>query len=111
MSGNAPIVNGRTRLYGTIGDPIEHVASPTFTTEAFRAAGINALVVPIHATASKFEMVMRGLRAIGNLDGLIITLPHKVRTLAFVDHLLDTGRRVGAINALRREADGTWTGD
>lgn len=111
MAASAPIVDGKTRLYGTIGDPIEHVASPTFTTEAFRAAGINALVVPIRATPSDFEIVMRGLRAIGNLDGLIVTLPHKVRAMAFVDHLLGTGRRVGAINAMRRNVDGSWTGD
>lgn len=80
-------------------------------TEAFRAAAINALVVPIHARPSEFDIVMRGLQAIGNFDGLVVTLPLKVRSLEFTDHLLDTGRRVGAINAIRRNADGSWTGD
>src|SRR6476620_6567314 len=75
LAARAPLVDGKTRLYGTIGDPIEHVASPTFMTEAFRAAAINALVVPIHARPSEFDIVMRGLQAIGNFDGLVVTLP------------------------------------
>jgi shikimate dehydrogenase len=29
----------------------------------------------------------------------------------FVDQLMPTGERVGAINAMRREQDGTWVGD
>lgn len=111
MKADLPIVNGRTRLYGTIGDPIDHVASPAFTTEAFRAAGIDALVVPIQAARPDFAVVMRGLNAIGNFDGLIVTLPHKVPAMAFVDHLFPTAQRVGAINAMRRNADGSWTGD
>jgi shikimate dehydrogenase len=106
-----PIVDGKTRLYGTLGDPIEHVASPRFATEAFRAAGVNALVVPIHVTPADLEVVMRGLKAIGNFDGFVVTLPHKVQAMAFVDRVLATGRRVGAINAIRRNADGSWTGD
>ena len=31
--------------------------------------------------------------------------------LPLADRVLPTGQRVGAVNALRREPDGTWTGD
>jgi shikimate dehydrogenase len=54
---------------------------------------------------------VRGLKAIGNLDGIIITVPHKMHMLELVDEVLVTGRRVGAINAARRDPDGRWIGD
>lgn len=106
-----PIVNGATRLYGIIGDPIAQVKSPEVFTARFRAAGINALLVPIHVKPETFDDALRGLRSLANLDGIIATIPYKSRVLPFVDRLLPTGERVGAINAMRREADGSWSGD
>src|SRR5262249_5905984 len=49
--------------------------------------------------------------ALGNLDGLLVTVPFKARMLPFAARLGDTARTVGALNALRREPDGSWTGD
>jgi shikimate dehydrogenase len=54
---------------------------------------------------------MRGLMALRNLDGLVVTVPYKHRATELADLLHPTGRRVGAINALRRERDGRWSGD
>jgi shikimate dehydrogenase len=51
------------------------------------------------------------LRKIRNLDGLILTMPHKVAMAGLVDELLPNGRNVGAINAARRGNDGRWSGD
>lgn len=106
-----PIVDGATRLYGIVGDPIEQVKSPEVFTARFRAAGVNALLVPLHVKPETFDDAMRGLKAVANLDGIIATVPYKARALPFVDRLLATGERVGAINAMRREGDGRWSGD
>lgn len=113
MTTNAalPIVNGVTRLYGIIGDPIEQVKSPEVFTARFRAAGINAILLPMHLKPGTFDEAMRGLKAVANLDGIVITVPYKSRVLPFVDRLLPTGERVGAINVMRRETDGRWSGD
>jgi len=105
------LVNGATRLYGIIGDPIEQVRSPEVMTGRFRAAGRNAILVPLHVLPDSFDASLRGLKSLANLDGLIITVPYKVRVLPHVDRLLPTGARVGAINAMRRETDGSWSGD
>jgi shikimate dehydrogenase len=51
------------------------------------------------------------LMTLGNLDGLLVTVPYKPRMTAFADRLGDTARCIGALNALRREADGSWSGD
>ena len=107
----ADLVNGATRLYGIIGDPIQQVRSPEVMTARFRKAGRNAVLVPMHVSPKRFDATLRGLKALVNLDGLIVTVPYKVRILAHVDRLLPTGAAVGAVNAMRREKDGSWTGD
>ncbi|HLJ20656.1 MAG TPA: shikimate dehydrogenase [Stellaceae bacterium] len=106
-----PIVDGATRLFGIIGDPIAQVGSPRLYTERFRAAGRNAILVPFHILPDRFEETVRGLKALANLDGLVITVPYKARILPFVDRLLAMGEKVGAINVMRRDRDGRWTGD
>jgi shikimate dehydrogenase len=106
-----PIVDGATRLYGIIGDPIAQVKSPEILTARIRAAKRNALLLPMHVKPELFDETVRGLKALANLDGIVITVPYKPRIVPFVDKLLPTGERVGAINAMRREPDGTWVGD
>ena len=106
-----PIVDGATRLYGIIGDPIVQVGSPRLYTERLRAARRTAILVPLHVLPNRFEETVRGLKALANLDGLVITVPYKARILGFVDRLLPMGEKVGAINAMRRDSDGGWTGD
>ena len=104
-------IDGSTRLYGIIGDPIAQVRSPQVFNPRFRAVGCNAVLVPLHVRPERFEETLRGLMALGNLDGLVVTIPYKARALALADRVLPTGRQVGAVNALRREPDGSWTGD
>ena len=65
----------------------------------------------MHVKPEAFDETVRGLKALANLDGIVITVPYKPRIVPFVDRLMPTGERVGAINAMRREPDGTWVGD
>src|SRR5262249_41804054 len=107
----AHAVNGATRLYGIIGDPIAQVRSPAVFTEKFRALGVNAVLVPLQAQPAAFGDCMRGLKALANLDGMLVTIPFKNSVMAYVDTVLPAARRIGAVNALRRERDGSWSGD
>ncbi|HWM42694.1 MAG TPA: NAD(P)-binding domain-containing protein [Burkholderiales bacterium] len=105
------LVDGATRLYGIVGDPIAQVKSPEVFTARFRAAGLNAVLVPMEVKPERFDEALVGLKALANLHGIIATLPYKARVLRHVDRVLPTGKRVGAINAMRREPDGSWVGD
>jgi shikimate dehydrogenase len=105
------IVNGSTRIYGIIGDPIEQVKSPQVITARFHDAGKNAILIPIHVMQEKFEETMMGIMRIGNLDGLIITIPYKVYASNLAEKLGINAQLVGAINALRREKNGQWVGE
>lgn len=104
-------IDGTTRLYGIIGNPIAQVRSPETFTEGFAAAGINAVMLPVQVLPETFDTSVRGLMALGNLDGLLVTVPYKARMLEYATRVGETGRCIGAVNALRREADGTWTAD
>ena len=114
MSGDprtVPVISGTTRLLGIVGDPIAQVGSPRAFNALLAAAGADAVLVPLHVPAAVFEPTMRGLMALGNLDGLLVTIPFKERALALADTVLPVATQVGAANALRREADGRWTAD
>jgi shikimate dehydrogenase len=111
QSGPQPLITGRTRLYAIIGDPIEQVKSPEILNPIMHAAGTAGILIPMQIAPAKLETAIRGLQALGNIDGIVITVPHKMTMMRLVDEVLPTGRRIGAINAVRREADGRWVGD
>jgi shikimate dehydrogenase len=105
------LVDGVTRIYGIIGDPVWQVKSPAVFNEEFRKLGTNAVMIALHAERERFDTCMRGLKSLANLDGLLVTLPYKHTVLAHVDEILPAAKRVGAANALKREKDGRWSGD
>jgi shikimate dehydrogenase len=52
-----------------------------------------------------------GARALRNILGLIVTIPHKAASLAHAASLTERARLVGAVNVIRLTDDGTWHGD
>jgi shikimate dehydrogenase len=105
------LADGATRIYGIIGDPIAQAKSPAVFNEKFRAMGKNAVMIPLHVTRANFDVCMQGLKSLANLDGILVTLPYKNSAIAHVDEVLPAAKRIGAINAIRREANGRWSGD
>ena len=104
-------ITGATRLYAIIGDPIAQVRSPETITEGFAAKGVDAICIPAHVPVDRFDVILPALLALRNLDGVLVTVPFKARMVAFAHRLGVTATTIGALNALRREADGSWTGD
>src|SRR5574343_908451 len=103
--------SGATRVHFIVGDPIAQVKSPAGVTQAFRDAGRNAVCIPAHVRPADLAGWTRGVSLAHNVDGLIVTVPHK---FACFDLCATTSDRAGflqAVNTLRRNADGTWHGD
>jgi shikimate dehydrogenase len=105
------VIYGTTRLYAIIGDPIAQVGSPRVFNPIMARAGVDAVLVPLRVAPAELATAFAGIKAIRNFHGLIATIPHKIPMLAMMDAVLPRGRLVGAVNAMRREADGSWTGD
>lgn len=104
-------VDGSTRLYGIVGDPITQVRSPEMVTGEFVARRINAIMLPIHVPVDDFRKVSRNLKKIANLDGLIFTIPFKMDAMRLADDIGPQASIIGALNVLARRQDGTWAGE
>lgn len=104
-------ISGATRLYVLLGNPLDKARSPEYYNTAFAARGIDAALVPMEVAPEGFDALVRALKTVRNLDGLIVTMPHKQAVLAHLDRLGEAARRVGAANVARREPDGRWFGD
>jgi shikimate dehydrogenase len=109
--GLPPPISGETRLYMIVGDPIAQAGSPALFNAVFRRRNLPAVLVPAHVEGPSLPRFLRGLRGLKNLDGLVITVPHKIAAMDCVDRIGENGRKVGSINAIRCQADGTWAGD
>jgi shikimate dehydrogenase len=106
-----PSLTGETRIHLIAGDPVAQTKSPAGLTAEFAARGVNAVCVPVHVAAADFDDFMRAAKRVRNIDGVIITVPHKFAALRHCDEASDRARFLGAANLLHRIAGGRWRGD
>ncbi|WP_462188629.1 MULTISPECIES: shikimate dehydrogenase family protein [unclassified Frankia] len=104
-------ITGTTRLFAVVGDPVKQVQAPSLLNPLFDELGLDAVLVPVHARPADFPAVLDGLRRIENLDGILITIPHKVAACALADERSPAAAISGSANALRRGSSGRWQAD
>lgn len=104
-------IDGSTRLYVIVGDPVVQVKSPSVYSQLFAEQGKGAVLVPLHVLPADMDALATQLAAIRNLDGILVTAPYKSRLLGLCRSLGPAAQCVGAVNALRRHPDGGWHGD
>jgi shikimate dehydrogenase len=104
-------LSGKTHLYAILADPVAHVRAPEFFNPVFEAHGVDAFIVPLHVRPEDLADVVPRLKKIGNLHGLVLTIPHKETMARLCDELGPDGALVGAVNTVRFEPDGRLTGD
>jgi shikimate dehydrogenase len=104
-------VNGKTRVYGIVGDPIEQVRSPEMVTWEMQKRHHNAVLIPMHIARDEFDSVMPHIMRMRNLDGLIFTIPFKAQAIALAKTLGPQASQIGAINALKKHSNGAWSGE
>jgi shikimate dehydrogenase len=104
-------ISGSTRLFAIVGDPISQAKSPAVFNRLFADIGADAILVPMQVPASRLHAALEGLKAVANLDGIVVTVPHKVTVAKAVDALGPHALRVGAVNCVRRLPDGRWGGE
>jgi shikimate dehydrogenase len=104
-------LNGETRLFPIIGDPIIYVKSPERLTSGFAARGYNGICVPMQVPEGDMESVMHGLTIISNIDGLLVTMPHKFTAYTYCATSSERSKLLEVVSVMRRNADGSWHGD
>jgi 3-dehydroquinate dehydratase / shikimate dehydrogenase len=90
-------LNGQTRVYGVIGDPVGHSLSPQMQNAAFQARHVNAVYLPFLVHDLKDFIV-----AIGPLGikGFSVTIPHKEQILKYLDGCDPLAKAIGAVNTV-----------
>jgi len=73
---HAERINAETRVFGLLGDPVAQSLSPLIHNAAFRAAGMNAVYVPIRVPRSDFPGMLKEFERLP-VDGYSVTIPHK----------------------------------
>ena len=94
--------------YGLIGFPLTHSFSQRYFTEKFVREGIansqyDLFDMPDVTTLTRFL-------ALPDLRGLNVTIPHKQAVLPYLDRLDPSAEKIGAVNVIKLEADGSRTG-
>jgi len=94
-------INTQTQLCGLLGNPVEHSLSPDIHNAAFQHLGLNFVYLAF--PVEDVEGAMRGIKALGNLRGFSVTIPHKVAIMSYLDDIDLTARHIGSVNTIVKE--------
>lgn len=105
------MVTAAAQVVFMLGHPVSGTAMPGRFNRLAAEAGLDRVMVPLDVDAAGFDAVVAGLRGMANVAGAVVTAPWKQAALRAVDTASDTARVAGAVNVIRREADGRLTGE
>jgi shikimate dehydrogenase len=105
------VLSGATRLYPIVGDPVTYAESPARLSRTFEELDHDGICVPMRVTTDEFDVVMKGLSATANVDGILVTMPHKFAAFSHCATASELSRTLGAVSVIRRNPDLTWHGD
>src|SRR3954447_18064415 len=106
-----PALHGPTPIPATICDPIAQVKSPAGITQGFYARGADAIMIPLQVKPADIDDFFKLAKKLPNLDGIIITVPHKPVAFRHCDETSERARVLEVCNVMRLAADGRWRGD
>jgi len=104
-------ISGRTRLIAHLGYPTESFKAPMIYNPYFDKHGIDAVVVPMGCKAENYAAFLRLVFKLSNIHGALVTMPHKVTTVALLDEVMTTAQVAGSCNAIRLGSRGKLIGD
>ena len=105
------LIDGNTELIAHLGWPTHSFKAPMIYNPYFESVGVNAVVVPMGCRPDALANVLRGVFALENIRGALITMPHKVPVVGLLDEASPAVQVAGACNAVKRDGDGRLVGD
>lgn len=92
------------KIFGIIGDPIQHSLSPEMFGSYFRKKKLPYLYLRFHLRKGELGRFVKKCRGWG-LAGFNVTIPHKETILPFLSQVDPTARRLGAVNTVLIKGD------
>ncbi|MDB2423153.1 shikimate dehydrogenase [Paracoccaceae bacterium] len=104
-------INGNTKIFGVVGDPVAQVKTPSHINSIFKSRKLDIMCLPFHVPAVNFLEYWAGMRSAKNVVGFGVTIPHKQSAQQLCDSLGPGAERTGVVNAVCRRADGGFHGE
>lgn len=105
------MISGKTTLVAHVGYPTESFKAPLIYNPWFDSKGIDAVVVPMGVRSEDYAAFFRTLVKLTNLRGALVTMPHKIATVALLDEASTAVKIAGSCNAVLVRDDGKVVGD
>lgn len=93
---NIKNLNTKTKIYGLIGNPVEHSMSPLIHNAAFKKQKVNAVYVLFKVT--NLKDFIKGFKKI--INGFSVTIPHKITAMKYLDSIEKSAKKIRAINTI-----------
>lgn len=98
-------IDGKTRLCGIIGNPVEHTQSPKLHNILAQDMGINLVYVPFFVAEGQLEAAVKGAYGL-NIFGMNVTVPYKNAVIPFLAEVDVLAGKMGSVNTLVRTTGG-----
>ena len=92
-------IDQETVVFGIIGNPVGHSLSPLVHNRSFVTQGINAVYVPFQIEGTDVADFIRLAPELG-LQGLSVTIPHKVAVIDLLTKADPAVEKIGACNTI-----------
>ena len=92
-------ISGSTLVCGVIADPVAHTISPQMYNAAFQKLGLDYIHIPFQVDRDNVPEAVKGIRAL-NIQGVNVTMPHKLTVIPYLDEMEPLAKRIGAVNAI-----------
>ena len=93
------VIKGSTKVVGLIGEPVEHSFSPPMHNEAFKTLGLDYVYVPFNVSPNNLKSAIEGANSL-NIQGLNVTIPHKINVIKYLNELDPIAELIGAVNTI-----------
>jgi len=110
---DALLAEARGRPFACIvGWPVDHSRSPALQDFWLKQQSIDGYYgrLPVEPTRAALEELVAFLKRTPNARGCNLTLPHKVEIMPLLDRIDPAAVRIGAVNTVIKQADGTLEG-
>ncbi|MDE5862981.1 MAG: shikimate dehydrogenase, partial [Lachnospiraceae bacterium] len=94
-------IDGKTRLIGLIGNPVEHTLSPVIHNGISERMNISSVYMPFKVESGGLAEAVKGAYEL-NVLGLNVTVPHKNQVMESLVEIDEAARQIGAVNTLVR---------
>ena len=100
-------IDGNTKIYGILGYPLSHSFSPNMYNAAFDYLNANSIYIPL--SVKNLTGLKMCIKKIG-IQGLSVTIPHKVKIRRLMDKIDPIALRIGSVNTVKKNKENLLEG-